>query len=77
MIGVHMAGDNAWVQLALVGRVNYDVVLHLRPTVPIRGATAAVTFWLKQASHGRQSGLEIRGTLIISTHKVGAARRSR
>ena len=53
VLGVHMDGDDAWVQLSLVGPVECTVVLHVLPTVEIDQATLAVHSWLGSAVRPR------------------------
>ena len=59
VLGVHMDGDDAWVQLSLVGPVESSVVLHVLPTVEIDQATLAVHSWLGSASAIRPRVIEV------------------
>ena len=58
VLGIHMDGDDAWIQLSLVGPSNCSVVLHLLPTAAISGAIDALTSWLARAAPDRPRVVE-------------------
>jgi len=60
VLGIHVEGNEAWVQLSLVGEAPCSLVVHLHSGATSREAIGAISVWLDCPPIDRSTILEVR-----------------